>query len=262
MFKYLGVIGFLLIATTTSKAQELTIGIESFPPVFDKHAQGVGTDLLKRIEQVSDLTFNLQIMTYARAKKELQNQRIDIIGLIPKGLETKDFYQYAIELDWYFNNSVEVFSTEKKYLKLNSIPVNSLGTLVGNAAFFSEKFNIPLNKFVEVASLEQLVKMLDKKRLKAILFERAAVMSSIQNYINTPIYYRYLDTIPATLAVAKTKEGRQLKKMLDSLIIEVNQAQNFQKRGNYYRLPNFGIVPNIHNNQTDSLDKVINAYDE
>ena len=122
---------FLLVNIAAVKhtiAQELIFGIEPFPPIFTENGQGLGADLLKKIQKNSDLNFQIRIMTYARAKKELKNDRIDAIGLIPKGLETKEFYQYALELDWYFNNvTPEVLKMISALLSSSGITSSSAG---------------------------------------------------------------------------------------------------------------------------------------
>lgn len=259
LFKHLLFFGILSVTITNSIAQELSVGVEPFPPVFDESGQGIGTDLLNTIAKNSGLSFKVQVMTYARAKKELKNKRIDIIGLIPKGLETEDFYQYGLELDWSFDNNVDIYSTDTKFLMVDAIPVNSLGTLAGNAAFFSEALNIPINKFLEVASLEQLVKMLEKKRLKAIVFERIATMSSIQKHLQETIYYRFLESMPATLAVTNTDRGRQLKQILDKQILNIADKKTFKRFGNYNTLPPQGEVPY---NTSPSNDKVTTLLDK
>lgn len=110
---------------------------------------------------------------------------------------------------------------------------------------FSETLDIPLEKFIEVASLEQLVKMMAKKRLKAIVFERYSVITSIQRYIKQPIYYRFLTIVPATLAVTNTEKGQALKQLLDRYIKEVTAVTPFQRQGNYHTLPTQGQVPLI-----------------
>jgi polar amino acid transport system substrate-binding protein len=258
LLKHLLLIGTFVVSITNSNAQELTIGVEPFPPVFDESGQGLGTDLLNTIAKNSDLSFKIQVMTYARAKKELKNERLDIIGLIPKGLETEDFYRYGLELDWSFDNHVDIYSTDTKYLTIDEIPVDSLGTLAGNADFFSEALNIPIDTFVEVASLEQLVKMLEKKRLKAIVFERIATMSSIQKYLQQTIYYRFLESMPATLAVTNTDRGRQLKQVLDTEILKIAAKKTFKRFGNYNTLPPQGEVPYIISPSNDKVTTLLN----
>mgnify|MGYP000228418302 CR=1 FL=1 len=85
----------------TCAAQNVTVGMEPFPPFITEQVTGYSVDMLRAIEKISDLKFDIEIMTYARAKHELEFNRLDIAGHTPKELETKGFYRYAQELDWH-----------------------------------------------------------------------------------------------------------------------------------------------------------------
>ena len=223
-------------------AQELIIGIEPFPPIFYENGGGLGINLFNAIQRNSDLTFEFNRMTYARAKKELKKNHLDIIGLIPKGLESKEFYQYALELDWSFNNDVDIYSLDKKYLSIENIPKASIGTLLGNADFFAEVLNIPREKFFEVSSLKHLVQMLKRQRLYAIVFERVSTMSTIKTHLSNTVYYRFLENIPATFAVQNTEQGRKLKVTLDSYMRQQVTNNTFKRDNYYHNLPSEGQI--------------------
>jgi polar amino acid transport system substrate-binding protein len=236
---------------------DITVGIEPFPPLVNKGGSGFVINMLNALQENSTLNFNFQIMTYARAKKELQKQRIDMIGLTPKDSETQKFYQYAQELVWHFDTTVDLYSTAPKHFKLNDLPNQSIGTLIGNADFFGELAGIPREKFIEVSSLSRLVMMMARGRIKVILFERVAMMSTInklQNDLrskvpsefNSPespqkIYYKKFKIIAASLAVAKNEAGDQLKKQLDELLAK-NTLLYFTKIAPYAELPDSGVI--------------------
>jgi polar amino acid transport system substrate-binding protein len=76
------------------------------------------------------------------------------------------------------------------YFNIEQLPNGSIGTLTGNAEFFSKIVNVPVIKFVEVSSLKQLVKMLALGRLSVILFERVSTMSTIKELNIENIYYK------------------------------------------------------------------------
>ncbi len=217
------------------------MGIEPFPPMFDENGQGLGYQLLSSAAQQSSLQLTYQNMTYARAKKELENHRVDIIGLVPKGLETESFYRYAAELDWAFDTNLDIYSYNPLYLNLDKVPDNSIGTLLGNATFFANILNIPERKFIEVASLPQLAKMLAKRRVKAAVFERVAMMSKLSEVIQAPIHYRRLIGIPATLAVANNQRGLALKEQLDSILTTNKVAFDYLQH-RYNKLPEKGVM--------------------
>ena len=132
---------------------EISVGLEPFPPLVNEDGTGFVINMLNALEENSSLRFDYQIMTYARAKRELKKQRIDMIGLTPKGQETEEFYQYAQELIWHFDTTVDFYSTSPSNFTLVNFPQKSVGTLIGNADFLSEPSNIARDKFIEISSL-------------------------------------------------------------------------------------------------------------
>ena len=102
-------------------AERLVIAFEPFPPFINEDGEGLTANMLREIEAISNFTFDIKIMTYARAKHELEHQRIDIAGHTPKDIETAEFYQYAIELDWQIKTTSDLFSLEAKHISLEQI---------------------------------------------------------------------------------------------------------------------------------------------
>jgi len=247
------IFSFKLLANNS----EILVGLEPFPPLVNEDGTGLVINMLDAMQERSQLTFNYQIMTYARAKKELKNARINLVGLTPKNSETKEFYQYAQELSWHFETTVDFYANSPSNFDLASLPAHSIGTLIGNADFFAELANIPRDKFIEVSSLSQLILMMARGRLKVILFERVAMMSTIkklsQNRLSPSpieflsldnsqkIYYKKFKMIAASLAVANNAEGKTLKKQLDKLLSE-NTSQYFKKIAPYAQLPDSGVI--------------------
>lgn len=252
-FLLLTLFSFKLIANPT----DITVGLEPFPPLVNEDGSGFVINMLNALQENASLNFNYQIMTYARAKKELENHRIDMVGLTPKDSETQEFYQYAQELTWHFNTTVDLYSTSPTNFDLDKLPNNSIGTLIGNADFFAELAGVPKEKFIEVSSLSRLVMMMARGRLKVILFERVAMMSTIKELqndltskvpseFNSPespqkIYYKKFKIIAASLAVAKNEAGYKLKKQLDKLLAE-NTHQYFEKIAPFAKLPDTGVI--------------------
>ena len=192
----------------------------------------------------SDLQFNFHIMTYARAKKDLQSQRLNLIGLTPFQLETPNFYQYASELNWGINTHVDFFALNENHFDIEQLSDGSIGTLTGNAEFFSEIINVPASKFVEVSSLEQLVRMLSLGRLKVILFERASTITTIAALKIDNIYYKNMGIVPASLAVSNTPQGLKLKSKLDKLLLGLDNKTFFSDFIIYNDMPESGQIIN------------------
>jgi len=236
---------------------EILVGLEPLPPLVNEDGTGFVINMLNALQDDSSLNFNYQIMTYARAKRELKSQRIDMIGLTPKNSETQDFYQYAQELTWQVNATVDLYSTSPEHFDLTKLPEHSIGTLIGNADFFAEIAGVPREKFIEVSNLDQLIMMMARGRIKTIIFERVAMMSTIHDLKNDlvtkvpaelssskhpqKIYYRIFKKMAASIAVANNKKGKMLKQQLDKLLAN-NTNQYFSQTAPFARLPDTGIV--------------------
>ena len=95
--------------------------------------------------------------------------------------------------------------------------------------------------------------MMARGRIKVILFERVAMMSTIhelQKDLNTKvpsvlnsqkIYYQKFKRIPASIAVANNTAGIKLKRQLDKLLAN-NTSQYFAKIAPYAQLPDQGVI--------------------
>ncbi|NQZ81494.1 MAG: transporter substrate-binding domain-containing protein [Colwellia sp.] len=228
---------------TTCAAQNVTVGMEPFPPFVTEQVTGYSVDMLRAIEEISDLKFDIEIMTYARAKHELEFDRIDIVGHTPKSMETKDFYQYAQELDWQISTKSDLFSFDKKHFNIETLQRGSIGTTLGNADFFAEQTGIPRSKFIETATLNQLVSLLLKHRIDVLIFERVSVMSLLQAQNSRDVFYQTIGEVPASIAVSKTSAGNKLKEKLDQLIKKLDQDKIFAGYLKYSRMPDAGVVP-------------------
>lgn len=239
------IIALLFFISINARAQDIHIGIEPFPPLLTVDKEGYVVDMLKAIEGISDLTFHFHIMNYARAKIELQKNNLDMVGLTPKGYETTEFYEYAEDLDWSITAKVDLFTLDKKYVNTKISSVQTIGTLRGNADFFSELLNISRDKFIEVSSLPQLIKMLQRQRLNAVIFERASTISTFEKFRDDEvgnIYYQNLVEIPASFAIRKSKSSNQLKKKIDGLLIKIKSNRYFTSYFEYQKLADTGTL--------------------
>ena len=208
-------------------SEEISVGFEPFPPLINVDGSGMVIDMLTTLSADSNIDFDYQIMNYGRAKKDLANKQIQLIGLTPYQLETDKFYEYATELNWHINTHVDFYALDKSFFNVESLPDGSIGTPIGNADFFAEIIKVPTIKFVEVSSLEQLVKMLAAGRLKVILFERVSTMSTLKSLDINQVYYKEMGIVPASLAVANTTKGLKLKDKLDKLLADVDNETFF-----------------------------------
>lgn len=241
--KLLSITGLLAITWISPLfAKSINVGFEPFPPMITENGEGHVIDMLNAIEQVSDFKFNIKIMTYGRAKLALKNNQLDLIGLTPQQLETDEFYRYAHDLNWNIAAHVDIFSHQDAAFDIAKISNASIGTLIGNADFFSQLLAIPREKFVEVTNLDQLVKMLAKGRLEFATFERIAMMSTIKRLQIENIHYQKFGVIPASMAVANNAQGLALKHQLDELLQKVTINLTDPQIHYYRNLPSSGKV--------------------
>ena len=223
------IVYFFITFSQVSYSEEIDVGFEPFPPLINEDGSGLLVDMLNTLSAGKNLHFNFHIMTYGRAKKDLESKRLKLIGLTPYELETKGFYEYGVELNWHIDTHVDFFSLNKDYFNIKQLPNGSIGTLIGNAKFFSEIINVPVIKFVEVSSLKQLVKMLALGRLSVILFERVSTMNTIKELNIENIYYKKMGIVPASLAVLNSTEGLMLKTQLDNLLLNLDNKKFFSE---------------------------------
>jgi len=217
--------------------------MEPFPPFVNEQGSGLTIDMLHAIEDISDLVFDIQIMTYARAKHQLENNRIDIIGHTPKNLETPEFYLYAQELDWIIDTTADIFSFERQNFDLGKLKKGRIGTTLGNADFFAKQMNISRDKFIQTSTMRQLVDMFIKRRIDVLVFERVSVMTLLQEQKVTGVYFQSIGKVPASLGVYKSASGDKLKKKLDELIKKLPLDDIFSGYLKYTSLPKTGKVP-------------------
>jgi len=228
--------GFLI----TCVAETITVGLEPFPPFVDEYGKGLTINMLNAIEEISDLEFDIQIMTYARAKNELKYQRINIAGHTPKDSETDAFYDFAEELNWQIHTTSVLFSFKEKYLNIDNVKPRTIGTTTGNAIFLAEQLGIDPSLFVEVRTLNQLVDMFIARRIDVITFERASVMTLLSEKNIFDVYYKTIGSIPASMAVHKGKRGAALKAKIDGIIEQLDLDKIFSGYLHYINLPDNG----------------------
>jgi polar amino acid transport system substrate-binding protein len=233
----------VFIAALTSQfclAQEVMVGLEPLPPLIKQDATGYTVTLLKKIEEVSDLKFNIRIKPYVRIKDELKNDSLDLIGHTPYQHETPDFYQYAQDLDWNITAMTDLYATSEA--KLDLANAQKIGTPRGNAEFYSETLGIPITRFTSSGDIDSLLKMLKDGRIDVFVFERASTMGAIKNLNLKNIFYKKIIDIPATLSLRKDPAGDALKAKIDDLIKKVNYTEIFKDYNRYVELPAQGVV--------------------
>jgi polar amino acid transport system substrate-binding protein len=224
------------------QASPVEVRLEPFPPLVYEDGSGLMVEMLHEAAREAGLTLAVEVMPYSRAKYQLRNGQADLVGPVPLDRETREFYQYAVELDWRVPTKADLFSYAPDALRKEKWRQGSIGTPLGNADFFSGITGLPLDSFLE-ASLVELVKMLNSERIPVVLFERASTMTTMQNMEAGHFFYRNLFSIPAGFAVADTERGRALKASLDAHMRPPAELRSFAPYLRYLSLPDRGMVP-------------------
>jgi len=231
----------ILFLSSIAFSEVIRVGLEPFPPLIIDKKSGYTIELLKAIEKISDIKFEIKIMPYNRAKEELKEGRLDLIGHTPYKLEAKEFYVYAEELDFNIGVKADIYVKDKA--KLKDIKKLKIGTPRGNETFASDLLGIQVKNF-HPGDLENLLRMLSAGRIDAFWFERASTMSTLEKLKIKNIYYEEnpKESINASLAVKKDKKGRELKKRLDLLLKKVDKKKILKDLNIYNALPGSGKV--------------------
>jgi len=241
--RLLGTIVSVMLVSSICFAEPVTVRVklEPFPPLVNPDGSGLAPQLLKHLEGLSELRFDIEVMSYSRAKFLLQNGEADLIGPVPVGMESKEFYLDAIELDWQVDTAADLYVMDRKLLDNKALHEFDIGTPLGNARFFAELTGVPARNFVE-ATLESLVQMLAIGRIDVLLFERASTLSMLGGMDIDDVYYRNLITIPAGFAVRSDNNGRQLKTYLDALLRDADISGLLAEYERYMNMPAEGPV--------------------
>ncbi len=103
----------LTVFSSLISAETIKVGFEPFPPFIIDKDTGYTIKLLKEVEAISDLKFEIIIMSYARAKRWLGTGEVDIIGHTPYQVETDAFYKFAQELNFTITTVSDLYSMNR-----------------------------------------------------------------------------------------------------------------------------------------------------
>jgi polar amino acid transport system substrate-binding protein len=237
------VLCFIGLMVFQAKAEVVRVGLEPFPPLITEDGKGHSVDMLRAIEKMSDLKFDIKIMTYVQAKEGLKEGKLDLIGHTPQGKEAKDFYDYAQDLKWGIVTITDIFGLHKEDIAPDKYKaLKMIGTPKGNKEVYHEIFGIPLQNFYE-ADMDTLLKMLENGKLNAYIFERASTMYTIKKLKLKNIQYRMLDdSIRASFAVRKDERGNKLRDKLDNYMQQANILKTLSGYYQFINLPMEGSV--------------------
>ena len=232
---------FTFSAVCSCYAQTIHVSLEVFPPLIESENSGLSIAMLREIEKISDLKFDINIVTFTRAKHELKVGTTDMVGQSAYQFESAVFYTYAQELEWSIPTYTDIYSIEPSLLEMSNFSSSvRIGTINGNEAVMANVSGIPESNFITSSAMESLVKMLVNGRVDAIIFERASTMQEFTRQGISGVHYRNLAEIFATFSVSNNAGGDVLKEKLDQLIKKVNTTEIFQSIERYIKMPKEG----------------------
>lgn len=231
----------LALLVAMARAAPIRVYLEPLPPLVNADGTGLTVDMLHGVEKTIGRTFDIHIVSYARAKYQLRNGHADLIGHTPVGKETPEFYRYARELDWQVITKADLFSLDTNKVNGDQWRKDLIGTPLGNAAFLARMSGLPVANFVQ-SSLPNLVQMLARGHIPVLFFERASTMTTLVRMGVKGVHYRNLYTVPAGLAVARTPAGLALKKRLDAALETEPMPPSFVRYRRIINLPDQGMV--------------------
>lgn len=234
--------GLLLgLVSVLASGNEIRVRLEPFPPLIRDDGGGLVVEMLKDVAREHDLSLDIRMVSYSRAKYQLRNGDADLIGLVPLERETAEFYNYARELDWHIDARADLFSHSPALLEDGTWQEHRIGTPWGNAAFFSDMTGLSVDRFVE-SSLPSLTRMLRSQRIDVLLFGRMSTMTTVGKLGLEGIHYRNLYEISAGFAVADSERGRSLAQRLELLLSGPVELDLFEDYLDYADLPQRGVV--------------------
>lgn len=237
-----------LLFAGVSFAETIRVALEPMPPLiesgFKKAATpGYSVELLKKIEEKLGDTFTFAEAPYNRLKIGLKEDTYDLVGHMPYKAEVKEFYEYAVDIDW----NIEVVSDiyVMKQSDLSTINTLKIGTPRGNKEFAAEVTGVPLKQFYDNGSIESLLQMLYAGRLDAFWFPRATTMPFLKKS-GKKVYYKLFPdhTVPACFSVQNNDKGKALKARVEKALSEIDTDELFEEVLELNRMKPEGVLNN------------------
>lgn len=242
MLKYLLRFMAFLLLSGSLYGQTIVVALEPIPPLIIDARKGYMIDLLKEIERQSSFEFILRIMPYTRAKRELEKGNVQLIGLTPIGMEAPEFYEYAQDIDWGVNTSIDLFTTEPEQIHKGLDEYAVIGTPRGNEHFYSLVLGIPVESF-HAGDLRSITEMLLMGRIDAVLFERYSIIDTVSQSPNRKtIYYQQLETVYAGFSLSSNTAGMKLKAQLEEILDSIDTEVFFKGFGQPVNQPEQGVI--------------------
>ncbi len=198
------------------------------PPFIISEQSGYTITLLKKIEEQTDLTFNITVLpSFTRAWKLTASGQADLVLHTALEQESSDFDAQMIQSNWHLPVQPAVFYKDPAYfarfLKATDGTEDkdlTVGIPYGNIHYGVQNLKLPNSTFQE-AAMDSLVKMLDLGRVDVVWcmklnVSQALLRNNIEGVYSSP--YPEGQSIRLGAGFANTKQGWRLKRKLDKVV--------------------------------------------
>lgn len=226
-FKYLSLILATLLTTlqasSSEESTEILIVSDEWQGFVNQQGEGYYLDILEQIFPKPQYTINLVIFPYARALKQVQYNKADIVlGIWANEHPSSQLSQYPVEIDLLdAAMPIEHFNPEAK---INTKFFNQLRVLAKVGYQVDELLDQPQN-YSEYVNIDRMLKMLASDRADALIDYRASLepaithlgleeqLTVIDNVLTEYVYFGF----------CSTKHCRSLRQRFDREYLKLYQ---------------------------------------
>lgn len=210
-------------------SKKLTFGVIEWNPVIfvdeNNKAQGISSDILKKISNISGLKFIKYEDTWNNLLNKIRNKTLDIM---PATMITKKREKHGLFTQEYLSNRAALFvKTDDIYISSLKNLTNGKLAIYGGSAFIDEiKTKYPLIEIIEVETIEEAFMKIQKGEVNAFLSFALTTLYQINkndiDYIRT-VYLNNIHDIG--LRIYSKKDDILLNSILSKSLYEISQNE-------------------------------------
>lgn len=245
LLSLLSLLSYSAIAQHTED-NNISVALETFPPYVTADGSGPVYEVFRQVSAQSDLRFNFTKTSYKRGKQLLLNDQVDIFGVVPIIYEKEAAKNKALLLSLETSLPLDFYTKNPQLLrKLHQLNKKTIGVQIGNKESLAALTKLPEKIFVEVNSLDALIKMLASNRIKIFIAERNQSMAAIRKLKLNNISYQKASSqsFEIGLMVHNSKRGQSIKHKMDKWFNTLDIPALFSEHLKYQSLPDSGTVP-------------------
>ena len=225
-FKGLAV--FLLpLCALFSQAETLTVATDVWEDYSNEDGTGYYTDLLKAIYEPQGINVVIKYVPYMRSVEMIANKKADVMLGAYEGEDIEGTYaKYPIEMD--VVDAAVSPELAASWQGVNSLTGKKVGAVRGNE--FSEYTEVDM-KYREVSNLRSLLKMLNHKRIDAVLDYEPDILSAEKTTGEQSRFEIKTEVLvnPSFFVFANSKKGEKMRKIFDEYYIKLYKSGQVKK---------------------------------